>query len=140
MFRWHVNHDLDLAKEVVSVKPKTNEDWKTIASNLENAWPNVPNRPNLKGRSCKEHFDVMLGHHKLEDAAALKKYVNNAEMCIWCGVTSSFFQVLHLIVFAFNTDTTLNSFNLNIYTNLDNWLQRIEIKFQLELIPYTCMF
>lgn len=73
MFRWHLNHDIDLAREVVAVRPGPGlTDWNLIAANLQAAWPEDPQR-HLKGRSCKEHFEVMLTHHKEGNEAALKK-------------------------------------------------------------------
>ena len=38
MFRWHARHDLDLLREVVAVRPKSSNDWNTIAANLQHAW------------------------------------------------------------------------------------------------------
>lgn len=73
MFRWHLKHDIDLAREVVAVRPGPGlTDWNLIAANLQAAWPEDPQR-HLKGRSCKEHFEVMLTHHKEGNEAALKK-------------------------------------------------------------------
>lgn len=72
MFRWHVKHDLDLAREVVATRPKSGLEWNEVAARLEAAWPDHQGK-GLKGRSCKEHFDVMLAHHKQGNAAALRK-------------------------------------------------------------------
>ena len=76
MFRCHARHDLDLLREVaVAVRPKSSNDWSTIAANLQHAWGNEETqRSPIKGRSCKEHFDVLLAHHKAGNASALKKY------------------------------------------------------------------
>ncbi|XP_068685221.1 cingulin-like [Montipora foliosa] len=71
MFRWHINHDLDLLREVLALRPSNPNDWNLIADNLQRAWANE--EITLKGRSCKEHFDVLLRHHKDENSAALKK-------------------------------------------------------------------
>ena len=71
MFRWHVNHDLDLLREVVGGRPKNHTDWASIADKLNSAWGNEENP--VRGRSCKEHFDVLLKHHKENNVAALKK-------------------------------------------------------------------
>ncbi|KAK3745277.1 hypothetical protein QZH41_003742 [Actinostola sp. cb2023] len=43
-----------------------------IAANLQQAWGDALSTP-IKGRSCKEHFDVLLAHHKAGNASALKK-------------------------------------------------------------------
>lgn len=71
MFRWHINHDLDLLREVLALRPSNPNDWNLIADNLQRAWANE--EIIVKGRSCKEHFDVLLRHHKDENSAALKK-------------------------------------------------------------------
>ncbi|XP_020901225.1 uncharacterized protein LOC110239808 [Exaiptasia diaphana] len=73
MFRWHLNHDIDLAKEVVSLRPASSKNWDNVAENLEAAWPKDPSRNKVKGRSCKEHFEVMMAHHKEENQQALRK-------------------------------------------------------------------
>ena len=72
MFRWHARHDIDLLREVVAVRPNSSNQWNTIAANLQGAWGDALKSP-LKGRSCKEHLDVLLAHHKAGNAAALKK-------------------------------------------------------------------
>ena len=70
MFRWHIVHDLDLLVEVLGVRPSSPTDWNMVAENLSNAWKlEVP----ITGRSSKEHFDLLLRHHKDGNAAALKK-------------------------------------------------------------------
>ena len=75
MFRWHARHDLDLLREVVAVRPKSSNDWNTIAANLQHAWGDEETQKSpIKGRSCKEHFDVLLANHKAGNASALKKY------------------------------------------------------------------
>ncbi|XP_074631517.1 uncharacterized protein LOC141890047 [Acropora palmata] len=71
MFRWHANHDLDLLREVLGLRPSNPSDWNLIADNLQRASANQ--EITVKGRSCKEHFDVLLRHHKDENSAALKK-------------------------------------------------------------------
>ena len=43
MFRWHVNHDLDLLREVVVGRPKNHTDWASIADKLNSAWGNEEN-------------------------------------------------------------------------------------------------
>ncbi|CAB4028040.1 Hypothetical predicted protein [Paramuricea clavata] len=74
MLRWHAHHDVDLLREVVAVRPKSANDWNTIAANLHNAWgEEETQRSPIKGRSCKEHFGVLLAHHKAGNASALKK-------------------------------------------------------------------
>ena len=75
MFRWHINHDLDLLREVLALRPSNPSDWNLIADNLQRAWAN--DEITVKGHSCKEHFDV-LRHHKDENSAALKKYFINS--------------------------------------------------------------
>ena len=72
MFRWHVCHDIDLLREVVAVRPKSPNEWNLVAANLQHAWCDVLTSP-IKGRSCKEHFEVLLVHHKAGNASALKK-------------------------------------------------------------------
>ena len=73
LFRWHMNHDIGLAWEVVAIRPGPGlTEWNLIAANLEAAWPKDHQR-HLKGRCCKEHFEVRLGHHKEGNKAALKK-------------------------------------------------------------------
>ena len=76
MFRWHINHDLDLLREVMALRPSNSNDWNLIADNLQRAW--TKDEITVKGRSCKEHFDVLLRNHKDEDSAALKKYFINS--------------------------------------------------------------
>ena len=76
MFRWHINHDLDLRREVMALRPSNPNDWNLIADNLQRAW--AKDEITVKGRSCKEHFDVLLRHHKDENSAALKKYFINS--------------------------------------------------------------
>ena len=71
MFRWHVNHDLDLLREVVGGRPKNHTDWASIVDKLNSAWGNEENP--VRGHSCKEHFDVLLKHHEENNVAALKK-------------------------------------------------------------------
>ncbi|CAH3043942.1 unnamed protein product [Porites lobata] len=71
MFRWNINHDLDLLREVLALRPSNPNDWNLIADNLQRAW--AKDEITVKGRSCKEHFDVLLRHHKDENSAALKK-------------------------------------------------------------------
>ncbi|XP_067030085.1 uncharacterized protein [Acropora muricata] len=66
-----LNHDLDLLREVVGGRPKNHTDWASIADKLNSAWGNEENP--VRGRSCKEHFDVLLKHHKENNVAALKK-------------------------------------------------------------------
>ena len=62
MLRWHAWHDLDLLREVVAVRP-TN----TIAANLQHEEKVTHSqRSPVKGRSFKEHFDVLLAHHRVE--------------------------------------------------------------------------
>jgi hypothetical protein len=74
MFRWHARHDVDLLREVVAVQPKSANDWNTIAANLQNVWgEELTQRTPIKGRSCKEHFDVLFAHHRAGNASALKK-------------------------------------------------------------------
>ena len=76
MFRWNINHDLDLLREVLALRPSNPNDWNLIADNLQRAW--AKDEITVKGRSCKEHFDVLLHHHKDENSAALKKYFINS--------------------------------------------------------------
>ena len=55
MFRWHLNHDIDLAREVVVVRPgPALTDWNLIAANLEAAWTEDPQR-HLKWRSLAKN-------------------------------------------------------------------------------------
>ena len=49
MFRWRVNHDLDLLREVVAGRPKNHTDWALIADKLNGAWGNEENP--VRGRS-----------------------------------------------------------------------------------------
>ena len=72
MFRWHSCHDVDLLREVVAARPISTNDWNFLAANLQHAWGDTVQNP-IKGRSCKEHFEVLLAHHKVGNAAALKK-------------------------------------------------------------------
>lgn len=45
MLRWHLDHDIDLAREVVAVRPGPGlTDWNLIAANRETAWPEDPQR------------------------------------------------------------------------------------------------
>ena len=71
MFRWHINHDIDLLKEVIALRPNNPNDWNLIADNPQQAWSSE--EITIKGRSCQEHFDVRLRHHKDENSAASKK-------------------------------------------------------------------
>ena len=59
-------------KEVAVFRPENPADWNMIAANLQQAWGDALSTP-IKGRSCKEHFDVLLAHHKAGNASALKK-------------------------------------------------------------------
>ena len=73
MHKWHMKHDIDLARDVVAVSPGPGlTDGNLIAANLQAAWPEDPQR-HLKRRSCKEHFEAMLAHRKEGNKAALKK-------------------------------------------------------------------
>ena len=75
MLRWHARHDLDLLREVVAVLPKSLNDWNTIAANLQHTWEEevtVSQRSPIKGCCCKEHFDVLLAHHRAGNASASK--------------------------------------------------------------------
>ena len=70
MFRWHMNHDVALVQEVLAIRPVNPADWNVIDENLPIAWGiETP----LKSRSCKEHLDLLLRHHKDGNTAALKK-------------------------------------------------------------------
>lgn len=71
MFRWHIRHDIDLLREVLALRPKQLSDWALIADKLEQAWQS--DDISLRSRSCKEHLDVLLRHHKDGNAASLKK-------------------------------------------------------------------
>lgn len=71
MFKWHARHDIDLLREVVAVLPNSPNQWNTIAASLQRACCDALKSP-LKERSCKEHLDVLLAHHKAGNAAALK--------------------------------------------------------------------
>lgn len=37
MSRWHINHDLDLLREVLALRPSNPSDWNLIADNLQRA-------------------------------------------------------------------------------------------------------
>ena len=52
--------------------PNNSVDWNLIAEHLQNAWEDSVKMP-IKGRSCKEHLDVLLAHHKAGNTAALNK-------------------------------------------------------------------
>ena len=65
-----MNHDVALVQEVLAIRPVSPADWNVIAENLSIAWGmETP----LKSRSCKEHLDLLLRHHKDGNTAALKK-------------------------------------------------------------------
>ena len=75
-FRWPLlQHDVDLAKEVVASRPEKPCDWDNIASRL-NPLFSVPNGKvvEFKGRSCRERMDRLLTKYKADDALALKRY------------------------------------------------------------------
>ena len=59
---------------MLALRPTNPNDWNLIADNLQTAW--AKDEITVKGRSCKEHFDVLLRHHKDENSAALKKYLH----------------------------------------------------------------
>lgn len=75
MFRWHINHDLDLLREVLALRLGNLNDWNLIADNFQQAWANE--EITIKGCSCKEHFDV-LQHHKDKNSAPLEQYFINS--------------------------------------------------------------
>ena len=54
MFRWHLKHDIDLAREVVAVRPGPGlTDWNLIAANLQAAYGLKILRDILKGALAK---------------------------------------------------------------------------------------
>ena len=76
-FRWpDTNHDIALAKEVVSSRPTKPLDWDLIASNLNMAFSTEDTQVYLKGRGCKERMERLLNKFKIEDTTSLRRYVN----------------------------------------------------------------
>ena len=75
-FRWPlVQHDVDLAKEVVASRPEKACDWDDIASRLNPLFSLTSGKAvELKGRSCRERMERLLNKHKADDASALRRY------------------------------------------------------------------
>ena len=76
-FRWHlVYHDISLAQEVYSTRPEKPSHWEVIAAKLSALFSNKCDKIiSLKGRGCRERFDLLIKKYKEEDKKALKRYV-----------------------------------------------------------------
>ncbi|XP_028394488.1 uncharacterized protein LOC114518681 [Dendronephthya gigantea] len=73
-FRWpKVEHDLALCKEVVAERPVRPEDWEIIASSLSVIFSTTESQVHLKGRSCREHLDLLVKKFKADEKNALKR-------------------------------------------------------------------
>lgn len=70
-FRWpKVENDLYLCKEVIGKKPESPDEWDEIATTLSQLFgPDV----NLKGRGCRERFELLSKKYKREDKQSLKR-------------------------------------------------------------------
>ena len=82
-FRWpDIYHDVSLAKEVISKRPKKAEDWESIATWLNLAFSTGDKPVYLKGRGCRERMNRLLEKYKSEEVRALKRYALNIAMII----------------------------------------------------------
>ena len=74
--RWPLlQHDIDLAKEVVASRPDKPCDWDNIASRLNSLFSVTNGKVvELKGRSCRERVERLLTKYKAADALARKRY------------------------------------------------------------------
>ncbi len=75
-FRWPMlQHDIDLAKEVVGNRPEKPCDWDNIASRLNPVFSLTIGKPvELKGRSCRERLERLLKKYTADEALALRRY------------------------------------------------------------------
>lgn len=74
-FRWpDIWHDIALAKEVISKRPKKPWDWDTIAINLNAVFSKDDKPVQLKGRGCRERMNRLLEKYRSEDSRSLKRY------------------------------------------------------------------
>ena len=81
VFRWpNIYHDISLAKEVISKRPKKAEDWDSIATCFIMAFSKEDKPVYLKGRGCREHMNRVLEIYKSEKVKALKWYALNVAM------------------------------------------------------------
>ena len=73
-FRWPLlQHDISLAKEVVSRRPEKTNDWDMIAKELSKNF-SMPDKPVvLKGRACKDRLELLVKKYRDEDARALRR-------------------------------------------------------------------
>lgn len=73
-FRWPLlQHDISLAKEVVSRRPEKTNDWDMIAKELSKNF-STPDKPVvLKGRACKDRLELLVKKYRDEDARALRR-------------------------------------------------------------------
>ena len=75
-FRWPgCCHDIALAKEVVSTRPKRPMDWDSIAETLAGRFSTQEKPVRLSGRACKDRLNLLLAKHKADGAKGLKRYV-----------------------------------------------------------------
>ena len=73
-FRWpDLHHDVSLAKEVVSARPRKGADWEKIAVTLSALFSTGEKPVELKGRGCRERLDRLLEKFKTEDSKSLKR-------------------------------------------------------------------
>ena len=65
-FRWPtLQHDVDLAKEVVATRPEKPIDWDNIASRLNPIFSlTIGKAVDLKGRSCRERMERLIKKYK----------------------------------------------------------------------------
>ena len=74
-FRWpEIQHDISLAKEYISKRPKRVADWDLIASTLNEVFSTDSRPVCLKGRGCRERINRLVEKYRSEEKRSLKRY------------------------------------------------------------------
>ena len=55
-----VEHDVALCKQVIAERPVKPDDWEIVSSTLFVVFSTKENQVRLKGRSCREHLDLLI--------------------------------------------------------------------------------
>lgn len=73
-FRWPaIQHDIALAKEVISKRPKGAGEWDIIASSLNEAFSTEDKSVCLKGRGCRDRINRLVEKYRSEEKRSLKR-------------------------------------------------------------------
>lgn len=73
-FRWpEIHHDIALAKEVISKRPRRASEWDIIATILNETFSTEKKAVCLKGRGCRDRMNRLVEKYRSEEKRSLKR-------------------------------------------------------------------